>query len=534
MAPATRDDLARMSRGYLENLDREGLVDAACRLRDLAVSLAERLDQDSSNSSRPPSSDSPFCCPSQVSPEAQGAESTGAEPPPVQGDVGSDSEAPADSSGSNVPPASSSETQGGPAQGPRRAGRQPGAKGFWRSESLVATATQPHHPQACEKCAAESSDTEGNSKHLAHYVLELERNPEGLGIRIVCTLHEYYTLACSCGHQTKARPGEGYVSSVEGRKNQLKLTEAALVGPHLASFIAALSLRYRMSRSKITEFLAYWMGTKLSPGTVCRCVREAGVACFPVVEQLTQELQDAKILNVDETPWPEKKLLKWLWVAASTLTVVFHIGSRKKEELLHLVTDAFLGWLVTDGYGAYRDRERRQRCLAHLIRKAIALSGSIDETPKRLGEWLLRELRQLIHTVAEAGEEARYQTPPILARLKRACLLGAKEKDHAKLRALAREILADWDAVVAFVKNPGLPPTNNDAERALRHAVISRRICFGTRTPEGSRAYAALLSVIETCHRRSVDPWAYITQTIALGRKGTAPVAIPLPVASAA
>jgi hypothetical protein len=88
---------------------------------------------------------------------------------------------------------------------------------------------------------------------------------------------------------------------------------------------------------------------------------------------------------------------------------------------------------------------------------------------------------------------------------------------------LAKEILNDWDAVVAFVKNPELPPTNNDAERALRHAVISRRISFGTRTAEGSMAYAALLSVIETCRLRNQDPWQYIAQTIALGRKGIAP-----------
>jgi len=95
------------------------------------------------------------------------------------------------------------------------------------------------------------------------------------------------------------------------------------------------------------------------------------------------------------------------------------------------------------------------------------------------------------------------------------------------LRALAREILNDWDAVVAFVKNPGLPPTNNEAERALRHAVISRRISFGSRTAEGSRAYASLLSVFETCRLRDQDPWVYIAQTIALARKGIGPVSIP-------
>ncbi|MCP4112874.1 MAG: transposase, partial [Desulfobacteraceae bacterium] len=88
-------------------------------------------------------------------------------------------------------------------------------------------------------------------------------------------------------------------------------------------------------------------------------------------------------------------------------------------------------------------------------------------------------------------------------------------------------ILNDWDAVAAFVKNPGLPPTDNEAERALRHAVISRRISFGTRTTEG-RAYAALLSVTETCRLRNQDIWAYIAQAIALGRKGITPPGIPL------
>ena len=268
------------------------------------------------------------------------------------------------------------------------------------------------------------------------------------------------------------------------------------------------------------------MNTELGVGTIDRCIREAGIACFPVVEELVKELQEADIVGLDETPWYEKGALKWLWVAISKFTVVFHIGTRKKEELLHLITVGFAGWLVTDGYMGYRDRERRQRCLAHLIRKAIALTGAVDEKAANMGDWLLRELRTLIKAMAEGGEDANTKCCPVLARLKRACILGEKQ-EHSKLRALAREILNDWDAVVVFVKNPNLPPTNNDAERTLRHAVISRRISFGTRTPEGSSAYAALLSVIETCRRRNQDPWAYIAETIANARKGIAPPSIP-------
>jgi transposase len=70
---------------------------------------------------------------------------------------------------------------------------------------------------------------------------------------------------------------------------------------------------------------------------------------------------------------------------------------------------------------------------------------------------------------------------------------------------------------------------NNEAERALRDAVIARRISNGTRSEEGSAAYAATLSVFETCRRRGIEPWLYITNLLARARKGMPHVTIPLP-----
>ena len=96
-----------------------------------------------------------------------------------------------------------------------------------------------------------------------------------------------------------------------------------------------------------------------------------------------------------------------------------------------------------------------------------------------------------------------------------------------KVRDLANEILNDWDAGIAFVHDPRLPPTNNDAERALRHAVIARRISSGTRADEGSRFYAAGLSIIETCRKRGLDPWAYASDLIAAARAAAPTPAIP-------
>lgn len=140
------------------------------------------------------------------------------------------------------------------------------------------------------------------------------------------------------------------------------------VGSNLASLIASMGVRYRLSRVKIREFLADWLGVELSVGTIDRCIREAGIACEPVVEELLAQLQQSEILHIDETPWYESGKLYWLWIAIESRTAVFRIAPRTKKEFEHLVTAAFVGWLITDGYGAYRHQQRRQRCLAHLIR----------------------------------------------------------------------------------------------------------------------------------------------------------------------
>ena len=102
---------------------------------------------------------------------------------------------------------------------------------------------------------------------------------------------------------------------------------------------------------------------------------------------------------------------------------------------------------------------------------------------------------------------------------------------HEKTRALAREFLNDWDAIWMVLKFPWLALTNNEAERALRHWVILRRISQGTRTKEGTRTFALLASVIETCRKRNVLPWPYLAKVIAERRKGNP--APPLPQAVA-
>jgi transposase len=530
MAQLDKADLEQMTDDYLQSLEPERLVTVAKNLRALAVEQLEKLEESSKTSSRPPSSDSPY----------QSAPRAGIETSPAAGEAASSDLAPlAEGSSDEVPvdPEAGDAASSGPAPSQegkgfsrRPAGKQRGATGRWRDQPLRAEQTIPHYREQCSACNAPLGVEHRDEKpHGGYYQFELTRQAQGFSIE--CQLHHYYGATCACGHHSQAKPGQGECSAVEGRKVQLHLQEQVLIGPMLATFIASLSVRYRLSRVKIQEFLWDWAGVKLSVGSLDRSIREAGFACRPVVEALIQELQAAELLHVDETPWYESGRLCWLWVAVSHLSVIFFIGPRSKERLLQVISTAFVGWLVTDGYGAYRWYDHRQRCLAHLIRKALALSQAVDAEARQLGQWLLEEMRELIHALATAGHDD--PDDPGTRRLQQVALL-ATASEHPKLKALANEILNDWQAVVAFVSHPHLPVTNNEAERALRHAVIARYITHGTRSAEGSDAYAALLTVIETCRRRNLSPWPYLAEVIALRRKGLPvhPVPTPLPQAA--
>jgi len=156
----------------------------------------------------------------------------------------------------------------------------------------------------------------------------------------------------------------------------------------------------------------------------------------------------------------------------------------------------------------------------------LALAEGCYGEGSAFGRDLVRDLRRLIERIHDGESAQTLAVKRLMARIEWNCQYNRYEVE-TKVRELAGEILNDWDAVVAFVFDPALPPTNNDAERALRHAVIARRISFGTRTDEGSRFYAAALSVIDTCRKRGVETWGYACRLIATARAGLRAPEIP-------
>ena len=322
MKPEELLALTGMDRATFEALDHAQLVELLCRFQAVVIEQAERLAMNSTNSSRPPSSDPPFG----GGGNPGGVSAAGAKGSPASASVPATKE---------------------PASGRRKPGKQPGAKGKWRDEPLKTERSQSHWPCTCARCGTplELWDAVVGTAE-AFPVFELERL--GGGIRIACVLHRYEVVRCACGHETAARPGLGVLSFQEGRRRDLLVSERCLIGPSLAAFITALAIRHHQSRRRIREFLLSWFGVALSVGSIDRCLREVGVACEPIVEDLLEEVRASGVIHADETPWWQGVLGRWLWVVLSATTAVFHIGSRRHEEIRDLLGDAILGWLVTD------------------------------------------------------------------------------------------------------------------------------------------------------------------------------------------
>jgi hypothetical protein len=516
----SRYDLSQLDEGYLAKLPEAQLRALSAKLLADLKAAHERLDQSPSNSSRPPSSRAPW------DGEDRGDRPDKPEPcnDTDEAASGGDEEARKPPEKSEVQPRSTEE----PAE-QRRAGQRPGAPGHGRVQQLPIEHTHHHHPQICAGCGAALSTPETARAHAGYLVIDLQApSSERAGLEVVQSKHLYYEHACPCGHRTRAEPGH----CPDDPAWTVPLSERHLAGPLLVALICALSLRMRLSRRRIQEFFADWFGLQLSVATINQCLHEAGRALEPVVEeQLLAEIRASDLLHADETSWKEHGQLLWLWVFTSATTTVFAIG-RRTQELLHgLLGSALAGWLMSDGYWAYRDYDNRLRCLTHLVRKARGLEESLDRQAREFG----KALRHCLETVMAAVYAAREGPPPVALRTQHAhqinalfalCLRHAEAR-HEKTRALARELLNDWDTFWVALDHPELPLTNNIAERALRHWVIARRISYGTRNPQGSRAFTLLASVIETCRQRGHSPWSYIAETVRERRRGNPAPVLP-------
>ena len=499
------------------NLD--ALEDLALRLADDLKEAKERLNQTPDNSSRPPGSRDP------------GSRHTNdAKQDPPEASPGDDNSGkPQEEKAKKAKPKKDSS--------PRRSpGRQKGSQGYARTQQLPLTSTVPHYPGQCFRCG-NALPSDQAVCYTGYESINAEFGDEvSPGLQMTHTKHLFYEIVCACGHHNRSEPNKQPPQG--GQWGKVALSEWRLIDSGLAALLLILHFRMRLSVRYCREFMIELFGVSLSDGAISQSLHESARAMAPAAEQTHQEVQQSNLAYSDETPHYQAGEFLWLWGVANAHTVFFAIGHRTKELFLGMIGPEFAGWLMSDGYLAYRHPEWRLRCWAHLIRKARALAETYTPHVQGDGDTLLEIFDRLIEAVHLAREGPPIDLRPLvaneLAQLRQLCEKMARCA-NVKSAKLGREFLNDWDAIFRILEHPHMPLTNNYAERLLRHWVILRRITQGTRTSVGSLALTTVASVVETCRLRNASPLRYLKSVIEASRKGLeVPPLPPVPSASRA
>jgi hypothetical protein len=522
--------LSQLDEAYIQALDEALLRGLSLRLLEVLKEARERLRQNPTNSSRPPSSQAPWERPSAGHEETRDEADVEASPP-VHDAAQPDEASASPDGGSDSPEVQPPERAASkPEKGKRKPGKPAGAPGFGRTQVLKAHETIIHRPETCAACAAALPADAPSVAYAGFQAIDLRwGDGEHPGLHLHITDHRFHDSLCGGGHHTRARPGVGLVE--DPRLEPVAVSEWRLVGPGLASLIVALHLRFRLSYRRIAEFLHDWLGLSLSVGTLAGTLHEAAAASAPLEQELIDAVLASDRLHADETSWPQGTELLWLWVFTSATVTLFVVAKRGRE-ILDRLLPGFAGWLMSDGWQAYRHFPQRLRCWAHLTRQAQGLIDSYDREAQAFGQRVQQTFDTLMGAIHAARDGPPVDLPSIhaarLDALHAACvpLLGHR---HAKTRALAVELWNDWEAIFQVLRNPQWPITNNTAEQALRHWVIARRIMMGTRYAAGSRTFTLLASVIDTCRLRGHLPWPYLAGVIAERRAGRAAAGFPAP-----
>src|SRR4051812_44692504 len=309
-------------------------------------------------------------------------------------------------------------------------------------------------------------------------------------------------------------------------------------GPRLRAILSVLAGGYRLGKRPIRQLAFDLLGLSISVGMICRLERQAAAELEAPVEELREYVREAAVAHIDETSWWQGRDKMWLWAAVTRLVTVFTIAPSRGADVARGILGTETGKVViSDRLKSYSWIKRRQFCWAHLNRDFQAMVDRGGESAE-VGRLLLGHSERLFdwwHRVRD-GTMARGTLQSRVAMIRfslREDLRRGVASGCSKTAGTCRELLASETHLWTFVRVEGVEPTNNDAERALRHGVIYRKLSGGTDSDSGSRFVERMLSVVVTCRQQEINVLDYLTRCYQAGLDGQA-VASLLPAASTA
>lgn len=465
------------SKEELKKLPIEELSDVAYDALKEYFKLRQQLNQDSTNSSRAPSTDSP--------------------------------EAKARHKAEELP--------SHPQHGARKQGAQKGHKAVNRpllplEEVDIVIDCKPEVCAHCGEPLEGCVDPEPYRQQTYDFEI-IRRTTEYRKHRIECP---------HCGETTEGRLPEE--------------AQGSTYGPSVVALLGILTGLYQISRRMAALFINQVLGIPISVGSVSNLEKELTEASKPVMEEIELVAQGSKQGNADETGFGlEKGKRGWLWVLTTPSAVLFRLLGGRGQEYASKLLGRFEGILTSDrwcGYNRYPE-EKRQLCWAHLTRdfKAMTETGADGEA---IGKGLKKESRAMFRlwhrfrkwkaerervgvkismTVLEA------QMTPIRKRVK-VLLEEGKHRGVCKCAPILKVESMLW----TFTKEEGIEPTNNAAERSIRPGVLWKKRSFGVESERGAQYVESMLSIWTTCRCNEVNPLKFLNDlVIDIRLKATAP-----------
>jgi len=388
--------------------------------------------------------------------------------------------------------------------GSRNIGGQPGHTKHERMPFATdeIDAFQTHTLDACPDCGGKLKEIEGLGKVVQQ--VEIVKKP--------IHIEQHTGLCYWCEHCQKFHYAPMPAHIEKGQ----------LIGPRLTAIVGYMKGACHCSFSTIRKFLRDVVGVSISRGQLSKLVQKASAAFEQAYNELLGYLPYEATLNVDETGHKENKKRFWTWCFRADTYTLFKIAdTRGSRVLIDILGEDFAGVIGCDYFSAYRKYMKDfdvlvQFCIAHLIRELKYLAGLSDKATANYGQRLLdamRDMFSIFHNVEElaasnitkAMEESRKTFLDI-------ALSNVPESRQAQ--NLANRFRKHGDAYFRFITTPGIEPTNNLAEQAIRFVVIDRYITQGTRSENGRTWSERIWTVLATCASQGRNAFDFICQSI--------------------
>lgn len=270
-------------------------------------------------------------------------------------------------------------------------------------------------------------------------------------------------------------------------------------GIFILVYIVMLKFHLRGVIRKIQDFLLQYNNFEISPKGIHDILLRVGSACKKDYEDKIQKIRGAKWRYIDETGIKVNGKNWWLWIFRTDTneTLIVIRKSRGTKVLEEILGDGHKGANIADGWRAYSWIDKLQRCWAHLLREVDHFIDT-SENGKRLSEDIhacFKKLRDFLDRNPSI-EERREKKIIFEKELEAVAAKYSEFKELEKPLTYLKNGFGCWYTCMLF---PGMEPTNNLGEQAMREHVIMRKIIGCFRSENGAENYQYIASLLATC-----------------------------------